>query len=691
MSSPSALLTRIPALRLLVPFMVGIIVQQWCDLWWIPLLLLVLAVAGYGALIVLGRTPQQRLRFRPWYTLPLAVVGLSLGWLCAIIHEPTRVDLQQVNGQTLTGRIEELRYTDFSMRMTVRAQPDGHSDCKVLVSTRGCNYNLRPGHVVAFTAQLSPVGNMGNPDEMDYANYLLRSHGIRYQQHLPVRQVVHCGESPTLFTRLSQVRHDLQQRVFNTTLSPQAQSFVVALLLGNSTLIDQSTRQQFSAAGVAHVLALSGLHVGFIALMIWWLLFPLDYLGLKKLRLIITFGAIVLFAVFTGLSPSVIRATVMIGFVFASILFYRRSTSLNALAMAALAILIFTPFALYHVGFQLSFITVAALLVFAQAAGGRQYSGNAAVNYVVGLVVTSLVAMLSTVALTAHYFHTVSVLSVLTNLLVLPVLPIFMVVAAVFLLVTAAGLHWPLLNALLDVIYNYISGSARFVDNLPLSSIQGVYVSGLGAALCMVLIALVATWLYKRDYRWGLAAGVCLATSLAHVLWVQATTPRQGMVVFNSFAATPVMYYNQGSALLWVPDDDEPVLDNYRRYFSGFLARHGINSMAIVNGDTTLAGCGVALKPPAALIMGKRMLAVGSGKWKRMTQADGDTTHLDYIIITRRYHDTASTLLRLYNADTLIISGALYETSLTPLLHECDSLHLPYYHLATSGAFIMQQ
>ena len=68
---------------------------------------------------------------------------------------------------------------------------------------------------------------------------------------------------------------------------------------------------------------------------------------------------------FTGLSPSVVRATVMIGFVFASLIFYRRSVSLNALAMAALVILLFSPSALYSVGFQLSFLTVATVLLFA--------------------------------------------------------------------------------------------------------------------------------------------------------------------------------------------------------------------------------------------------------------------------------------------------------------------------------------
>ena len=111
---------------------------------------------------------------------------------------------------------------------------------------------------------------------------------------------------------------------------------------------------------------MSGLHVAVITLIIWFLLFPLDYLRGKKLRLVLTLVILVGYDLLTGMSPSVIRATVMIAFVFMSMIFYRKSTPLNAVATAALAILVFSPSALYSVGFQLSFITVVALIVFYQ-------------------------------------------------------------------------------------------------------------------------------------------------------------------------------------------------------------------------------------------------------------------------------------------------------------------------------------
>lgn len=679
--SASTVLSRIPILRVLVPLALGILLHRVWHVWWAPLTFLALAVIGYVILYTRSRSPQEVKRWRPYFIIPLTVASLSLGWLSAVIHCPPRLTDDQLSGRMLAGRVVDLNFTDFSMRMTVEVANSVLPPCRVLLSTRGCDYTMQAGELVAWQASLHEVGHMGNPDEMDYASYLIDSKGIRYQQHMPLKEVHRVGQSPTLVTRMATVRRDLQLAVFNSRLSPPAQQFVVALLLGNSSMIDKATRAEFSSAGIAHVLALSGLHVGLLALIIWWMLFPLDYMRMKKVRLVITLIAIAAFALFTGLSPSVVRATVMIGFTFAAWVFYRRSSSLNALAMAALIILVFTPSALYSVGFQLSFITVGAVLLFSRLPE-RLQSRHRWVNNITATALTSMVAMLATVALSTHYFHTVSLMSVLSNLLVLPVLPVFMALGALFLLVTAAGLHWQVLDWALDVIYRYIHWTAGFVNGLPLSHVNGVYVSTMGVILYFVMMALVAFWLYRRNYRYLLAAGCVLVVMLAHSLWVDAKTPRRGMVIFNSFSSTPLLYYDSGKGYVWTPDEEEPDSAAFSRYHAGFLARHNIDELRFITAGDTLRLEGALIRPPFAHLMGRRMLAVGSGKWK---QASTDhRLDLDDIIITKRFHGTAAKLGELYRFERLVLSGAMHEPG--ALLHQCDSLHITVHDLSTQGA-----
>ncbi|MBQ9822150.1 MAG: ComEC/Rec2 family competence protein [Muribaculaceae bacterium] len=677
----SQVLSKVPVLRVLVPFMAGILLHRLWHCWWAPLVLILISVAAYLMISMASRSVEGRWKWRSVFIVPLSVIALSLGWLAAIIHCPPRLQPGQADCKVLMGRVIDLQYTDFSMRMTVELLDNDLPPCKLMVSTRGCDYTMQTGDLIAWQGQLVEITSLGNPDEMDYASYLLDNKGIRYTQHLPVGQVKKVGHSPTLLTRLANVRRGLCLMVFSSQLSPATQQFVAALLLGDSSLIDKATRQEFSSAGVAHVLALSGLHVGFIALIIWWLLFPLDYLRLKKLRLAITLAAIALFAVFTGLSPSVVRSTVMIGMVFASMVFYRRSVSINALALAALCILVFSPSALYSVGFQLSFITVGAILLFARLPQ-RLESRHKWVNSLTSTVITSLVAMLATIALSAHYFHTISLMSVLANLLILPILPVFMVLGALFLLVSAAGLHWPVLDWVLDVIYRYISWVREAVNAIPLSHLGGVYVSTFGVIAYFVIMALIVLWLYRRNYRYLLAAGIALTILLGHSLWVDFRTPRRGLVVFNSFSSTPLLYYDNGQGYVWIPDEEDTDSIAFSRYYAGFLAHYGIDQLRFFTGSDTLRLDEAMIRPPYAYLMGRRIVAVGPGKWKHLTTEHPTT--VDDIIITKRYHGTAAKLQELYRFDRFIISGAMHDAS--PILHECDSLNINHINLATHGA-----
>ncbi len=651
--------------------------------------MLILAAATCIYIIVdhKSKTPEKRLTLRPVLVISLAVAALALGWLAAIIHCPPKLTVEQRTERVLQGRVTQLDYTDFSMRLGIDVHDKDLPRCKVLVSTRGCDYTLREGDIVAWKAALSEVGNLGNPYEMDYAAWLRDSHGIRYQQHIPVGQVKKTGYYPTLLTRMTDIRRDLALKVYNSRLTAPAQRLVVALLLGETGTIDKETRQEFSAAGIAHVLALSGLHVGIIALIVWILLFPLDYLRQQKLRLVLTLVSIALFAVFTGLSPSVVRSAVMIGFAFASVMFSRRSVPLNSLCMAALAILVFSPSALYSVGFQLSFITVGAILLAGRIPKAFQ-SRLKAVNYITATVFTSIVAMLATMALTAHYFHIVSWASVISNLLVMPVLPLFMILGALFLLVTLAGMQWHLLDLGLDTISDYIRWTASTVSACHVSHVKGVYVSAVGTIISMAVLLLLIMWLYRHNLRYLLAAGCAIALLLAHSLWLNVNTSHRGLIVFNSFSSTPVMYYDGGSAWLWTPDDEETDVATASRYYSGFLARHGIGEMTLMGNDTTSLMNGVLFKPPFAYLQGHRLLAVGRGNWKKMT-AKGSKMQLDEIIVTKRFHSTVAKLRELYDFNQLIISGAIQPATLESLLHECDSLGINYHALAHDGAIEM--
>jgi competence protein ComEC len=684
-----SLLSRLPALRLLLPLVAGILFFRATNNLWLPAVLLAVLIAILIAMQLYGKTSLGKLRMRSWRIIPISLAMAIVGWGAAWVAEPTHLDTNHFNGTVACGRIENLKYNEQSMLMQVKLLNVGGNGntvkgAHILLSTRGCNYDFVAGDLIAFTLEVNRVRNMGNPDEMDYEQYL-HDKGIIYRQHVEVREIEKVGESPTFMTRAFNVRSDLQHRVLNSSLSPESQSLIIAMLLGDDDFIEPSMRDSFSRAGVAHVLALSGLHIAVISLIIWFLFFPLDYIRGKKIRLLLTLIALIAYDVLTGLSASVIRSTVMIAFVFMSQIFYRKSSPLNSVAAAALAILVFNPSSLYSVGFQLSFITVSSLIIFYQAFE-LKHPQNKILNYFYTIIVSSLVAMVTTIILTSYYFNVMSLIAVISNVLIMPFIPVFMVLGAFAILLLAMGGGIAGLSQAIDWIVDAIETIAGWMSTISPPS-ESVYVTWVAVLVYYSVLILLFLWIYKRNARMLLAAGVVMIIGVVFGLVKDSMAPRRGLVIFNSFNSTPVLYFNGNEALLWVPDvPNDYDVENFKRWNRAFLAHHRIDSIIMVDS----AKCqlpGAVFDPPYANVMGTCIMAAGKGKWKNYIREDSVALQFDVALVTKGFHSQISRLKELIICDTIVMSGGIYEEENVTLDRECKSSKIPFYNIKQSGAY----
>lgn len=674
--------------------MIGIVVGNYWPWWWIAAAAIVVAATVHVALLVAGHdAPMRRLTLRPWFTVPVALTGFALGQLAMSLWMPSIAPPCGADHKHAVGEVRQLVKHDFSMTMVVELQwaldssRTAHSLPPTLIdlSTRGCDYTLHVGDVVAWPCALQPVRNMGNPCEVDRVA-LMRHQGIAFTQHIGVKELWRVGHRNSLMSWMAQQRARLIQRILVSDLSPVSQHFLVAVMMGDRQLIDSEQRDTFAHAGIAHVLALSGLHVGIIAMLFWWLLFPLDFLGRKKWRLAVTLLCIAAYATFTGLSPSVVRASIMVGFTMGGVILYRRTHALNALVVAALLILTVWPASLFAVGFQMSFITVAALLMAFELFDTRWHLPTWA-NYVCSTLVSSSVASITTLALAAHYFHSVPLLGAVTNLLVLPAMPIVMVVGSLCLLTAGSGMGLGLLGRCFDALCSYVDSVARWVATLPMSHIGSLDVTTTAVWLYFAALILIVWWLRSRRGWLLVATGAVLATMAMHSAWIDWRTPHRGLVVFNDYSSTPVLQFDGDSAWLWCPDATPPDVATFTRRQAGFIARHHIAHI------TPIDTCGAqwstgAVRPPYAMMQGWRMMAIGSGKWKNRT-ADAPDSTVNLLLVTKRYHGDAVTLHNLYPAATLVFSGDIYPDNLSPLTHQADTAHIASHALATRGALVI--
>lgn len=214
------------------------------------------------------------------------------------------------------------------------------------------------------------------------------------------------------------------QDFFKSYLMPQQAALMDAIILGQRTDLSRDMQRIFARTGTTHILAISGFNVGLVAALIFLLLrlFPVPW----RLQYALTMVLLFAYAVFTGSSPSVIRAAIMTCVFLNSFLLERESHSMNSLAWAGLVILLFNPNDLFDIGFQLSFLSVIGILVFypalSQALKQRPaFKVKGFRDFILKLFLVSLSAWTGSLGFVAYYFDLVTPGALLANLIVIPV------------------------------------------------------------------------------------------------------------------------------------------------------------------------------------------------------------------------------------------------------------------------------
>lgn len=444
--------------------------------------------------------------------------------------------------------------------------------------------------VHADSAQLAPV--MGDvllahtritrphaiyKGDFDYGNYLRQQHkvGIGYVRtedwqvigHIPVR---------TLRAYAATVQQRLAQRFADAGLHGQSLAFVSAITLGEKDELDSDLRQSFATAGAAHVLAVSGLHTGIIYLALVSLL---TCFGMKRplyeqrarrvllaLTIILTMWA---YAFVTGLSPSVMRAVIVLTIVQVGWIFRRQSFSLNTLAAAACICLWIDPLSLFSVSFQLSFAAVLGILLFLSYFNSVWKVRSKFFMFLRDLVTVSLAATIGTLPVTLYYFGQVSHYFILANILILPVAYVLVLGGGVLLLFahTAVG-AW--LAFVLQHLSAWLCDFVQWIEHLPHATLQ------LSVTPWMVVCLVAAIgFCFLRIYRKRLVWFVPAVASVALFCVLLVADTRQSASEQTLTIRGRTMYYNRGGVI------ERKFLDNSCTFFRfdgvDYVYAHGLS------------------------------------------------------------------------------------------------------------------
>lgn len=274
--------------------------------------------------------------------------------------------------------------------------------------------------------------------------------------------------------------------------SGDARAVMAAMTLGDKSMLTSEVRDLYNSTGAAHVLALSGLHLSIIYMLLT-LLVPRN--RRYWLVQVLTVVAIWLYALLTGLPTSIIRAATMISVYSLFAISGRQHAPLNILCFTAMLMLIVDSSAISDVGFQLSFMAMAGILLFMPVADSffsmKWMISHPVVHWLYGLMAVSIAAQLGTAPLVAYYFGRLTPWFLLTNIVVVPLATLILGGTLLTLAVPAVG----------TAVVWLVSRQNDFLDtmtSLPLATIDGLRPSVIQVLMVYVIIAALYVILVSR-------------------------------------------------------------------------------------------------------------------------------------------------------------------------------------------------
>ncbi len=482
---------------------------------------------GWGALL-LGLGAAAVTIAKQW-RLGL-VAALLLGFGLAKLREEAVATpvLDHAVVAHLTARIASLEPREHGVRVVLDevrsgALPSPPRRIRVALRSGG---DFRPGQWLSLTARLDTPPAPSEPGANDLGRSLffqsIGAVGFAYGRAHGIVPATPVGIGQRLGAVVEDLRLVMTLRI-QGALPGSTGGIASALVTGERGGISDEDEEALRDAGLAHVLAIAGLHMALVGGGIFWLLraglaaFPalaLNY-PIKKWAAVGALAAGTFYLVASGAAPSSVRAFVMLACVMVAVLLDRPALSMRSLALAAAILLVLRPEAIAEPGFQMSFAAVAGLVAVAEWEMRRERSRprGALYRYAHGIVMTSLVGSLATLPFALFHFERATHYAVLGNLIAMPVMGFWvMPAAALSVALMPLGLEsWPL--HLLGQGIAVMVAMGRWVSGLP----GAVSLAPAMPLSALILISLGGLWLFLWRTRWRwwgvvpIAAGAALA------------------------------------------------------------------------------------------------------------------------------------------------------------------------------------
>ena len=342
---------------------------------------------------------------------------------------------------------------------------------KVLVNFSKDNTDLNYGDVIESKEKMVRIKNFAGLD-FDYQKYMNHKR-LYHNVYCNDYKIINHNQGNTIIKWAKNANESLKNRIKSSNISQRNANLAISLLLGDKSKLDLDIKNSFSITGIAHILCVSGLHIGLILAFIQLItkficLFGLRFYYLREILLVIIAWII---ALIIGCTPSSLRVALMFTIFILSKNLPIQTDSLNTLYCTAFLLLITDPLLLFDISFQLSFLAVLGILICVPIIKKilSKHKTKNFFNPIIQNATISLSAQAFTAPIIIYNFKTFPILFLLTNVIVVPFLG-FVLISIIILILFV---DIPILNAitsfLVEIELDVLIAIAKYVENLTLA------------------------------------------------------------------------------------------------------------------------------------------------------------------------------------------------------------------------------
>ncbi len=542
--------------------------------------------------------------------------------------------------------------------------------------------NLNLGDQVLARAYLNEIKHSGNPYAFNYKKYLkykeiynqcyIKANGYNVIAH-------NKGSKVRIFS--NKTRQKLLSIYQENDISGDEFAVLSALTLGYKCELTPELKESFSASGAMHILAVSGLHVGIIFIILCKLLSFLQKNKYGKiLQSVIIIIVLFFYAFLTGLSDSVLRATIMFTFISIGIMFTRQTNIYNTISASALMLLIINPYSIMNVGFQLSYAAVISIVFFQPKIYSLLSFKNTIPDYIWQLISVAIAAQLGTFPITIYYFDQFPLYFILSNIIIIPVATIIVYGAIILFALSFSNILTLYFSKILNFTTLFLNRNVNFIEQLPYSKIDQILIDRYEVIILMILIFSISFFIITKRIHF-----------FKYALWISV-----GLIFYNISST----YLKSKRAVFTIHNIPKLSAINFiegKKAFFIYNKKIDTNDKNIIYNVAPLWQEYEIGEKNTTLIQPCKPINYFSFKNKRIVQLNNDSIvnflpkqklEIDYIILSENININISDLKQYFEFDKIIFDSSNSFYKINSWERECNKTNISFYNILDKGAFI---